>query len=146
MEKIQERALRFVYRDYDTTYHDLLHKAILPTLKLVRERTIAILTYKILHDQAPNYLKDLINCDRNSKLYLPSYKSTKHGINYFTYRTKRICNSLQERTRNAPYLPSFKSRIKGWNGLPRNRCIVARGTSRTSLWISVIILYIYMLW
>ena len=96
MEKIQERALRFVYRDYDTTYHDLLHKAILPTLKLVRERTIAILTYKILHDQAPNYLKDLINCNRNSKLYLPSYKNTKHGINSFTYRAPRICNSRND--------------------------------------------------
>ena len=67
--KIQERALGFVYGDYDTTYHDLLHKAKLPTFELGRERSIAILTYKILHDQAPNYLKDLINCNRNSKLY-----------------------------------------------------------------------------
>ena len=84
MEKVQERALRFVYGDYDTTYHDLIHKAKLPTLELGRERSIAILTYKILHDQAPNYLKDLINCNRNSKLYLPSYKNTKHGINSFS--------------------------------------------------------------
>ena len=94
MEKIQERALRFVYGDYDTTYHDLLHNARLPTLELGRERSIAILTYKILHDQAPNYLKDLINCNRNSKIYLPSYKSTKHGINSFSYRAPRIWNSL----------------------------------------------------
>ena len=105
-----------------TTYHDLLHKAKLPTLELGRERSIAILTYKILHDQAPNYLKDLINCNRNSKLYLPSYKSTKHGINYFSNRAPRIWNSLPETTRNAPSLPSFKTRIKGWNGLPGNRC------------------------
>ena len=54
--------------DYDTTYHDLLHKAKLPTLELGRERSIAILTYKIIHNQAPNYLKDLINCNRNSKI------------------------------------------------------------------------------
>ena len=71
MEKIQERALRFVYGDYDTTCHDLLHKAKLPALELGRERSITILTYKILHDKAPNYLKDLINCNRNAKLYLP---------------------------------------------------------------------------
>ena len=85
IEKIQERALRFVYGDYDTTYHDLLHKAKLPALELGRERSIATLTYKILHDQAPRYLKNLINCNRNSKLYLPSYKSTKHGF-FFSYR------------------------------------------------------------
>ena len=120
MEKIQERALRFVYGDYDTTYHDLLHK--LPTLELGRERSIAILTYKIIHDQAPNYLKDLINCNRNSKLYLPSYKSTKHGINSFSYRAPRIWNSLPVTTKNAPSLSSFKTRIKRWNGLQGNRC------------------------
>ena len=112
MEKIQERALRFVYRDYDTTYHDdLLHKAKLPTLELGRERSIAILTYKILHDQAPNYLKDLINCNRNSKLYLPSHKSTKHGINYFSNLAPRIWNSLPETTRNAPS-PQFQDSHK----------------------------------
>ena len=54
MEKIQERALRSVYGDYDTTYYDLLRKAKLPTLELGRERSIAIFTYKILHDQAPS--------------------------------------------------------------------------------------------
>ena len=48
--QIQERALHFVYIDYDTTFHDLLHKAKLPILELGRERNIAILSYKILHN------------------------------------------------------------------------------------------------
>ena len=43
MEKIQGRALRFVYGDYNTTYHDLK----LPTLELGRERSITILTTKL---------------------------------------------------------------------------------------------------
>ena len=34
---IQERALCFMYGEYDTTCHDLLHKAKLPTLELGRE-------------------------------------------------------------------------------------------------------------
>ena len=57
--------------------------------------------------QAPSYLKDLINCNRNAKLYL-SYKSTKHGINYFSYRAPRIWNSLPETTRNAPSPPVLR--------------------------------------
>ena len=73
MEKIQERARHSVYSDYDTTYHDLLRKAELPTLELGRERSIAIFTYKILHDQAPSYLKDLINCDRINQNYTYHY-------------------------------------------------------------------------
>ena len=75
-----------------------------------------------LHDLASNYLKDLINCrpNRNSNLYLTSYKITKHDINSSPYRAQRIWNSLLETTRNAPFLPSFITPIKGWNWLPRN--------------------------
>ena len=119
--KIFERTNGWFFSCGEPLYHDLLHKAKLPTLELGRERSIAILTYKILHDQEPSYLKDLINCNRNSKLYLP-YKSTKHGINSFSYQAPRIWNSLPETTRNAPSLPSFKTRLKGWTGLPGNRC------------------------
>ena len=135
MEKIQERVLRFVYGDYDTIYHVLLHKAKLLTLELGRKRSIANLTYKILHDQAPSYLKDLINCNRNSKLYLPSYKSTKHGINSFSYRAPRIWNSLSETTRNAPPPPSqFPDSHKGMKwGYQETGVFVARGNIRKRL-------------
>jgi hypothetical protein len=36
MEKIQERALRFIYEDYDSSYEDLLQKSKLPSLKIRR--------------------------------------------------------------------------------------------------------------
>jgi hypothetical protein len=49
MEKIQERALRFIYEDYDSSYEDLLQKSKLPSLKIRRIRTIAIETFKIIH-------------------------------------------------------------------------------------------------
>ena len=47
MEKIQERGLRFVYGDYTSDYDSLLCKSKMPSLKLGRERNIAIQTYKI---------------------------------------------------------------------------------------------------
>jgi hypothetical protein len=49
MEKIQERALRFIYEDYNSSYEDLLQKYKLPSLKIRRIRTIAIKTFKIIH-------------------------------------------------------------------------------------------------
>ena len=49
MEKIQERALRFIYEDYDSSCEDLLQKSKLPSLKIRRIRTIAIETFKIIH-------------------------------------------------------------------------------------------------
>ena len=128
VEKIQKRAVRFVNGDYEHIMISYTRPNSLPTLKLGRERSIAILTYKILRDQAPSYLmKDLINCNKNSKFHLPSYKSTKHGIYSFLYRASRIWNSLSETTSNAPFFPSFKTHIKGWTGLLENMCDCCSG-------------------
>ena len=54
IEKIQERALRFIYNDYNSTYENLLMVSKLPTLKVRRLRTMAIEVYtiymkKVLH-------------------------------------------------------------------------------------------------
>jgi hypothetical protein len=45
----QERALRFIYNDYNSTYENLLIVSKLPTLKVRKLRTMAIEVYKILH-------------------------------------------------------------------------------------------------
>jgi hypothetical protein len=42
MEKIQERALRFIYNDYVLNYEELLEKSKMPSLKVRRLRSIAI--------------------------------------------------------------------------------------------------------
>jgi hypothetical protein len=42
LEKIQERALRFIYEDYNSTYEELLHIAKVPSLQIRRMRTMAI--------------------------------------------------------------------------------------------------------
>jgi hypothetical protein len=47
MEKIQFRALKFIYDDTDSRYEELLTKSKLPTLKIRRIRTIAIETFKM---------------------------------------------------------------------------------------------------
>jgi hypothetical protein len=49
MEKIQFRALKFIYDDTDSTYEELLTKSKLPTLRIRRIRTIAIETFKIVN-------------------------------------------------------------------------------------------------
>jgi CRISPR/Cas system-associated endoribonuclease Cas2 len=60
MEKIQERALKFIYEDQNSTYEELLEKSKLPSLKVRRIRTIAIETFKIINKQSPLYLHDLV--------------------------------------------------------------------------------------
>ena len=121
MEKIQERGLRFVYGDYTSDYDSLLCKSKMPSLKLGRERNIAIQTYKIKNNLAPRYLKELITPIQNSKFHLPLFKSTRHGLNLFAYMAPRIWNTLPECTRNATSLQNFKSRINKWPGIHRSQ-------------------------
>ena len=59
MERIQERALRFIYDDFLTSYEELLVKSKLPSLKLRRIRTMALESFKIINKDCPVILHDL---------------------------------------------------------------------------------------
>ena len=49
LEKIQERTLRFIYEDYNSTYEELLHIVKVPFLQIRRMRTMALECFKILN-------------------------------------------------------------------------------------------------
>jgi hypothetical protein len=44
LEKVQERALRFVYDDYTSSYINLLEKALVPSLQIRRNRKLNMLS------------------------------------------------------------------------------------------------------
>ena len=67
MEKIQERALKFIYIENHPTYEELLVKSKLPSLKIRRIRTIAIETFKSINKETPQYLHDLVTL-KNDKI------------------------------------------------------------------------------
>ena len=56
LEKIQERALRFIYNNSDSSYENLLEQSQLPSLRLRRLRSMAIEVFKIINKQTPVYL------------------------------------------------------------------------------------------
>ena len=60
LEKIQERALRFIYEDYVSSYDELLLRAKVPSLKIRRMRNMAIECFKILYKLSPPCLHDLV--------------------------------------------------------------------------------------
>ncbi len=90
MEQIKERASRFVYKDYVSTYKDLLIKGNHNMLYISRIRIIATEVYKALHELSPKYLQDMVeksDCDYNlrasSPLTQPKCNTVKYGLNYF---------------------------------------------------------------
>ena len=59
LEKLQERALRFVYLDKVSSYDDLVTKANLTTLHLGRLTMLATEVYKSVHKLNPQYIQDI---------------------------------------------------------------------------------------
>ncbi len=89
MEKIQERALRFVYEDYELTYDILLKKGN-HDMFIGRLRNMATEIFKALHGSTPIYIRDLF--DEKDKIYnllstvslkQAKYNTVTYGLNSF---------------------------------------------------------------
>ena len=61
LERIQERALRAVYKTRSASYQELLDRAKLPTLYNRRLQDIATLMFKVKHGLVPVNIFDLFN-------------------------------------------------------------------------------------
>ena len=105
MEKIQERALKFIYNENHSTYEELPAKSKLPSLKIRRIRTIAIETFKIINKETPQYLHDLITLKNNK--YSFRYSNTAHIPTVKTTRCIRL-DGPAARCSGRPKLPRQK--------------------------------------
>ncbi|MCU7801407.1 MAG: reverse transcriptase family protein, partial [gamma proteobacterium symbiont of Lucinoma myriamae] len=123
LEKIQERALRFVYDDHSSSYEELLQKANIPTLHVRRLRVMALETFKILNNIAPTVLSNLVSL-RESKysfrysniLQVPQVRTSSFGKNSFKYTAAVLWNSLPEEFRKVNSFNHFRSLISNWTG------------------------------
>ena len=59
LERIQERALRIVFKEKSATYEELLEKAKLTTLYNRRLQDLAIMMYKVKYKLLPSYVVDI---------------------------------------------------------------------------------------
>ena len=81
LERIQEKALRAIYRDKVSSYEELLATAGLPTLFNRRLQDITILMFKVKKNLCPQYITNL----RNADFILPRFNTVtkgKHSVKY----------------------------------------------------------------
>ncbi|KAK3109165.1 hypothetical protein FSP39_024510 [Pinctada imbricata] len=123
LEKLQERALRFVYDDHVSSYDELLEKAKMPSLRLRRIKVMATEVFKIVHGTAPPCLLDLFTvkeCRYNFRytniLQVPQIRTTTYGKKSFRYAAAVLWNSLPDEFRKTNNFNHFKSLISHWNG------------------------------
>ncbi len=97
MEKFQERALRFIYEDCESTYDILLNKENHDMLYIGRLRNMANEIFKALHGSTPIYIRDLFeekdkisNLRSTVSLKQPKCDTVTYGLNSFRYKGAKI--------------------------------------------------------
>ena len=126
IEKIQERALRFIYEDHHSTYEDhhstfgdLLVKSILSSLKIKRWRTMAMEVHRIINKESLLYLHDLIKIKRTNysfRYQILAVKTTRYGLRSFRFFASKLWNELPNHFRLQTSFNQFKYFINSWNG------------------------------
>ena len=120
LERLNERAIRFVFKDKSTSYSELLSALGLSSLKQQRliKITLSILN-AVQNSLAPKSIQDLIvhrkNVSYNLRgdyiLSLPKPKSTTYGLNSVRYIGPKLWNSIPNMFRNITNFKSFKRSI-----------------------------------
>lgn len=99
LEKIHERALKIIYRNYDSTYEDLLQIAGERKHLVRRLQTILMEVFKFLKTNVPGCLNSIFHVKtmthdlrKKTLLIQPITKSTTHGIRSIAYLGAKLWN------------------------------------------------------
>ena len=132
IERIQERALRFLYNDHKSSYDDLLFRSKKCTMQLARQRTLCIEIFKTIKNLNPPFMNNIFSL-RTSKNPSRNPNNLNHfRPNQVTFGSKslkamgpQIWNCLPNEIKSADNLNSFKRMIKQWDG-PSCKCNVCK--------------------
>ena len=121
LERLQERALRFVFSDSKSSYKDLLLRGNFLSLSALRLKFMAIEVYKSANDLNPLYLNELFEVNdtgyslRDSHRFKQNKFETKtFGYRSFRYYGSKLWNSIPTEIKSAKSLYIFKSKITEW--------------------------------
>ena len=119
IEKIQERALRFITDDYETPYEMLMRNTETTTMRVRQMQCLCVEIYKTLSDLNPKYMQEL--SERNSSSYstrrlndlkIPRVNQTSCGSRSIRFEGSRLWNHLPEKIKSSENLYIFKVPMK----------------------------------
>ena len=123
MQKLQERALRFVLKDSISDYETLLSKGGVDSFRISSLKNMAVEIYKILNGMDPKYLSALFskastpyNLRDDNELIQPLKRTTTYGIKSLAYYGTHLWNTLPHDIKGALTLNNFKTLLRKWVG------------------------------
>ena len=126
INKIHERALRLVYKDYTSSFDDLLAKDNSFKIHQRNLQKLAIEIFKVKKGIAPAIMNSVFELNdnpyslRNDMAFFKSRNvhTVRYGIETASFVGPRIWNSLPQEIKESTSLQIFKSKIKSWT--PKN--------------------------
>ena len=115
--------MRVLYRDYDSSFDQLLARAGSITVHQKNLQSLMTEIYKTMNHLNPSYnwqffvKKDIpYNLCTKELCSLPSAQSHRYGLNSLSFRGSLLWNALDDELKRAETLKSFKRGIKDWDG------------------------------
>ena len=122
VEKIQERCLRIILKDYESSYDVLLEKANVPPLLIIRLRKLLLEVYKAVHQLNTKSICDMFEVKtvdyslRNPvKVLQPKKRTTAYGLRTISYTGAKLWNDLSPILNSCVNIDEFKSRLVALN-------------------------------
>ena len=125
LEKIQERALRILYRDYISDYDSLISKSRTEKILTTRLKKILIEVFKTLKKTNPPYLHSLFTTNeteydlrRDISLIQPKKETETYGIRSLSYIGAKLWNDMNFKIDDLESISpdDFKEMLVSWNG------------------------------
>ena len=125
INRIHERALRVVYKDYNSSFDDLLEKGNSLTIHDRNLQKLVTEIFKVKMNLGQEIMKEVFEIAEGShalrsELKLKSRKihSVRHGMETTSFVGARVWNRLPSDLKQCKSLELFKSKIKNW--IPEN--------------------------
>ena len=121
LEELQERGLRLVFCDQNSSYDDLLKRGNFLSLKAYRIKCLAVEVFKCVHEFNATYLNRLFieplphyNFRDRRRLNQPKSHTYTYGFRSFRYSGSKLWNFLPRAIKNTNDSNGFKKNITEW--------------------------------
>ena len=121
INKLHERALRMVYKDYTSSFHELLTKDNSVTIHENNIQKLVTEIFKVKIGEAPEIMQEIFqfkenhyNMRCNDKILRDNVKTTHYGLETLSTLGSKLWDLLPSSYKEIESLIEFKRKIKTW--------------------------------